>query len=79
MTSFPSDPIPALCDQALAHYSSAVQNQGLEVKTSQEGCYKHATRRNGVMGGKEHSQTYLHMILSQYSVPDCVPLFTCVN
>lgn len=79
MTSFLSDPIPPQCDQALVHYSSAVQNQGLEVETSQVDCYKHATRRNGLMGGKEHSQAYLHMIQLQYSVPDCVPLFACVN
>lgn len=30
MTYFLLDPIPALCDKALAHYSSALQNHGQE-------------------------------------------------
>lgn len=71
MTYFLSDPIPALCDQALAHYSSALQNQ--EGNTSQGGCYRHATGRNGntEMEEKECSQTNLHMIfITILSVPD---------
>lgn len=47
MTYFLSDPIPVLCDQASACYSSALQTQGQEGKTSQVGCYRHATGRNG--------------------------------
>lgn len=38
MTYILLDPIPALCDQALARYSSALQTQGQEGKTSQVGC-----------------------------------------
>lgn len=82
MTYFLSDPIPALCDQASAHYSSALQNHGQEGKTSQVGCYRHATGRNGnTSHGRKRVQpeTYLHIVLSLYSVLDCVPLFACVN
>lgn len=54
MTYFLSDPIPALCDEDFAYYSSALQNHGQEAKTSQVGCYWHVTEEMEiqVMGGK---------------------------
>lgn len=81
MTYFLSDPIPALCVQALAR-SSALQTRarrGKVVRWVAIGMLQEEVEIQ-VMGGKEYSQTYLHMILSQYSsVSDCVPLLACVN
>lgn len=74
MTYFPSDPVAALCDQALAHYSSALQNQSQEgklVKWVAIGMLQEEMETQ-VMGGKEYSRTYLHMILSQYSLSQTV-------
>lgn len=77
MTYFLSDPIAALCDHASAHYSFALQNQGQEGKTSQVGCYRHATGRNGRKRTLPDKFTYDFITI--LSVPDWVPLFTCVN
>lgn len=55
MAYFQSDPIPALCDQALVFYSTLVQNQSQEEKSSQLS-YSHAKRRNGnTSSGRERT------------------------
>lgn len=82
MTYFLSDPIPALCDRASARYSSALQNQGEEGETSQVGCYKHATGRNGkTKNGRKRIQpdVFTYDFITILSVPDCVPLLACVK
>lgn len=80
MTYFLSDPIPALCDQTLAHYQSALQNQ--EGETSQVGCYRHATGRNGNTSHRRkriQPDKFTYDFITTLSVPDWLPLFACVN